>query len=146
MLRGVEPADGGWRTRTRLDSSLFDFSCRMERSQLYAAQLASMQMSPGAKMASLPPAPTSGPISPSAVKSEKRASSPVTHVKEEASTQPLNLSARPKTAEPLRSTTSPTHGPFSGSRSSPTGAAAGKGRVPSPLSGGNAGRNASLGE
>uniref|UniRef100_A0A8C3AG45 SRY-box transcription factor 6 n=1 Tax=Cyclopterus lumpus TaxID=8103 RepID=A0A8C3AG45_CYCLU len=109
--------------------------------QLYAAQLATMQMSPGAKMASLPQAPnSSGPLSPSAVKSEKRASSPVAHIKEEASTQPLNLSARPKTAEPLRPTTSPTHGLFSGSKSSPTGG--GKARIPSPL--GSMGRNASL--
>lgn len=50
--------------------------------QLYAAQLASMQISPGAKMAPLPQAPnSSGPLSPSALKSEKRASSPVAHIK-----------------------------------------------------------------
>lgn len=50
--------------------------------QLYAAQLASMQISPGAKMASLPqPQNSSGPLSPSALKSKKRASSPVTHIK-----------------------------------------------------------------
>ncbi|XP_075945683.1 transcription factor SOX-6-like isoform X5 [Anarhichas minor] len=113
----------------------------LQLQQLYAAQLASMQISPGAKMASLPQAPnSSGPLSPSALKSEKRASSPVVNIKEEASTQPLNLSARPKTAEPLRSPTSPTHGLFSGSKSSPTGV--GKGRIPSPLA--NMGRNTSL--
>uniref|UniRef100_A0A6Q2YRK7 HMG box domain-containing protein n=1 Tax=Esox lucius TaxID=8010 RepID=A0A6Q2YRK7_ESOLU len=50
--------------------------------QLYAAQLASMQISPGAKMASLPQHPnSSGPLSPSALKSEKKVSSPVTHIK-----------------------------------------------------------------
>lgn len=50
--------------------------------QLYAAQLASMQISPGAKMAPLPQAPnSSGPLSPSNLKSEKRASSPVTQIK-----------------------------------------------------------------
>lgn len=50
--------------------------------QLYAAQLASMQISPGAKMAPLQQAPnSSGPLSPSALKSEKRSSSPVTHIK-----------------------------------------------------------------
>ncbi|XP_042352404.1 transcription factor SOX-6-like isoform X2 [Plectropomus leopardus] len=109
--------------------------------QLYAAQLASMQISPGAKMASLPQAPnSSGPLSPSALKSEKRASSPVSHIKEEGSTQPLNLSARPKTAEPLRSPTSPSQSLFSGNKTSPTGM--GKGRIPSPIS--NMGRNTSL--
>lgn len=50
--------------------------------QLYAAQLASMQISPGAKMASLPQAHnSSGSLSPSALKSEKRASSPVAQIK-----------------------------------------------------------------
>nr|XP_033490496.1 transcription factor SOX-6-like [Epinephelus lanceolatus] len=54
----------------------------LQLQQLYAAQLASMQISPGAKMASLPQAPnSSGPLSPSALKSEKRASSPVAHIK-----------------------------------------------------------------
>ncbi|KAM9754900.1 transcription factor SOX-6-like isoform 2-T2 [Menidia menidia] len=109
--------------------------------QLYAAHLASMQISPGAKMAPLPQAPnSSGPLSPSTLKSEKRASSPVTQIKEEGSTQPLNLSARPKTAEPLRSPTSPTQALFSGSKTSPTGM--GKGRIPSPLP--SMGRNSSL--
>ncbi|KAA8590325.1 hypothetical protein FQN60_014259 [Etheostoma spectabile] len=109
--------------------------------QLYAAQLASMQISPGSKMAPLPQAPnSSGPLSPSAMKSEKRASSPVTHIKEEGSTQPLNLSARPKTTELLRSPTSPTQSLFSGNRTSPTGM--GKNRIPSPIA--NMGRNSSL--
>lgn len=50
--------------------------------QLYAAQLASMQISPGAKMTPLPQAPnSSGPLSPCALKSEKRASSPVAQIK-----------------------------------------------------------------
>ncbi|CAL8357151.1 unnamed protein product [Lota lota] len=105
----------------------------LQLQQLYAAQLASMQMSPGVKMASLPQAPnSSGSLSPSALKSDLRMSSPVTHIKEEGSTQPLNLSARPKTAEPLRSPTSPpTQGLFSGSKTSPGGLA--KGRNPSPI-------------
>ncbi|KAJ7998171.1 hypothetical protein DPEC_G00219820 [Dallia pectoralis] len=99
--------------------------------QLYAAQLAGMQISPGAKMASLPQRPnSSGPLSPSALKSEKRASSPVTHIKEEGSTQPLNLSARPKSREPHRSPPSPPRSLYANSH--------GKGRVPSPLS--NVGR------
>ncbi|XP_069551566.1 transcription factor SOX-6-like isoform X1 [Brachyistius frenatus] len=113
----------------------------LQLQQLYAAQLASMQISPGAKMAPLPQAPNpSGPLSPSTLKSEKRASSPVTQIKEEGSTQPLNLSARPKTAEPLRSSTSPTQSLFSGHKTSPTGM--GKGRIPSPIH--SMGRNTSL--
>ncbi|XP_047451527.1 transcription factor SOX-6-like isoform X1 [Mugil cephalus] len=113
----------------------------LQLQQLYAAQLASMQISPGAKMAPLPQAPnSSGPLSPSTLKSEKRASSPVTQIKEEGSTQPLNLSARPKTSEPLRSPTSPTQSLFSGNKTSPTGM--GKGRIPSPIT--SMGRNTSL--
>uniref|UniRef100_A0A3B4T6D3 SRY-box transcription factor 6 n=1 Tax=Seriola dumerili TaxID=41447 RepID=A0A3B4T6D3_SERDU len=113
----------------------------LQLQQLYAAQLASMQISPGAKMAPLPQAPnSSGPLSPSALKSEKRASSPVAQIKEEGSTQPLNLSARPKTAEALRSPTSPTQSLFSGNKTSPTGM--GKGRIPSPIP--SMGRNTSL--
>uniref|UniRef100_A0A3B4WQP9 SRY-box transcription factor 6 n=1 Tax=Seriola lalandi dorsalis TaxID=1841481 RepID=A0A3B4WQP9_SERLL len=112
----------------------------LQLQQLYAAQLASMQISPGAKMAPLPQAPnSSGPLSPSALKSEKRASSPVAQIKE-GSTQPLNLSARPKTAEALRSPTSPTQSLFSGNKTSPTGM--GKGRIPSPIP--SMGRNTSL--
>uniref|UniRef100_A0A4W6C554 SRY-box transcription factor 6 n=1 Tax=Lates calcarifer TaxID=8187 RepID=A0A4W6C554_LATCA len=113
----------------------------LQLQQLYAAQLASMQISPGAKMAPLPQAPnSSGPLSPSALKSEKRASSPVAQIKEEGSTQPLNLSARPKTAEALRSPTSPTQSLFPGNKTSPTGM--GKGRIPSPIP--SMGRNTSL--
>uniref|UniRef100_A0A673ZTJ6 SRY-box transcription factor 6 n=1 Tax=Salmo trutta TaxID=8032 RepID=A0A673ZTJ6_SALTR len=81
----------------------------LQLQQLYAAQLASMQVSPGAKMPPLPQPPNnSGPISPSGLKNDKRSSSPITQVKEEG-TQPLNLSARPKTAELVKSPTSPTH-------------------------------------
>uniref|UniRef100_A0A672MLC6 HMG box domain-containing protein n=1 Tax=Sinocyclocheilus grahami TaxID=75366 RepID=A0A672MLC6_SINGR len=84
--------------------------------QLYAAHLASMQVSPGAKMPLLSQPPNStGPISPSGLKNEKRASTPLAQVKEEG-TQPLNLSARPKTAEPVRSPTSPTQIFFPGNK------------------------------
>ncbi|XP_062318048.1 transcription factor SOX-6-like isoform X3 [Osmerus eperlanus] len=111
----------------------------LQLQQLYAAQLASMQLSPGAKMATVPQPPnSSGPLSPSTMKGEKRASSPIIHIKEEGSTQPLNLSARPKTSEVLRSSTSPPHSLFS--KTSPLGL--GKGRVPSPIS--SMGRNSSL--
>uniref|UniRef100_A0A8C7GMG6 SRY-box transcription factor 6 n=1 Tax=Oncorhynchus kisutch TaxID=8019 RepID=A0A8C7GMG6_ONCKI len=99
--------------------------------QLYAAQLASMQISPGAKMASLPQPPNSSdPLSPPGLKSEKRVLSPVTHVKEEGSTQPLNLSARSKTGD--RSPSSPSHTLFPSNKTSPI--TMGKGRIPSPLS------------
>uniref|UniRef100_A0A8C9T4H8 SRY-box transcription factor 6 n=1 Tax=Scleropages formosus TaxID=113540 RepID=A0A8C9T4H8_SCLFO len=54
----------------------------LQLQQLYAAQLANMQVSPGAKMPSLPQPPnSSGPISPTGFKNEKRSSSPVTQVK-----------------------------------------------------------------
>ncbi|KAI1903921.1 hypothetical protein AGOR_G00000380 [Albula goreensis] len=114
----------------------------LQLQQLYAAQLASMQVSPGAKMVSLPQPPnSSGPISPSGLKSEKRSSSPVTQVKDEG-TQPLNLSARPKTAEQLKSPTSPTHSLFPGNKSSPNSLPS-KSTIPSPL-GGALGRGSSL--
>ncbi|XP_014025581.1 transcription factor SOX-6 isoform X2 [Salmo salar] len=105
----------------------------LQLQQLYAAQLASMQISPGAKMASLPQPPNSSdPLSPSGLKSEKRVLSPVTHIKEEGSTQPLNLSARSKTGEPHRSPSSPSHTLFPSNKTSPI--TMGKGRIPSPLS------------
>uniref|UniRef100_A0AAZ3PT73 HMG box domain-containing protein n=1 Tax=Oncorhynchus tshawytscha TaxID=74940 RepID=A0AAZ3PT73_ONCTS len=105
----------------------------LQLQQLYAAQLASMQISPGAKMASLPQPPNSSdPLSPPGLKSEKRVLSPVTHVKEEGSTQPLNLSARSKTGEPHRSPSSPSHTLFPSNKTSPI--TMGKGRIPSPLS------------
>ncbi|XP_048118689.1 transcription factor SOX-6 isoform X2 [Alosa alosa] len=111
----------------------------LQLQQLYAAQLASMQVSPGAKMPPLSQPPNAGaPISPTGLKNDKRSSSPVTQVKEEA---PLNLSARPKTAESIKSPTSPTHSLFHGSKSSPNSLSA-KGGIPSPL--GLMGRGSSL--
>ncbi|XP_073460060.1 transcription factor SOX-6 isoform X3 [Aquarana catesbeiana] len=106
----------------------------LQLQQLYAAQLASMQVSPGAKMPSTPQPPNStGPLSPTAVKSEKRGSSPITQVKDEAA-QPLNLSARPKTAEPVKSPTSPTQNFFQPSKTSPVSLSSRSG-IPSPISG-----------
>ncbi|XP_035538337.1 transcription factor SOX-6 isoform X2 [Dicentrarchus labrax] len=114
----------------------------LQLQQLYAAQLASMQVSPGAKMPPLPqPLNTSGPISPSSLKNDKSSSSPITQVKEEG-TQPLNLSARPKTTELVKSPTSPTQNLFLGSKSSPNSLLS-KGGIPSPL-GGGLGRGSSL--
>ncbi|KAM9301829.1 transcription factor SOX-6 [Gastrophryne carolinensis] len=114
----------------------------LQLQQLYAAQLASMQVSPGAKMPSTPqPINTSGALSPSTVKSEKRGSSPVTQVKDEGA-QPLNLSARPKTAEPIKSPTSPTQNLFPPSKTSPVSLSS-KSSIPSPISG-SLGRSSSL--
>uniref|UniRef100_A0A671SQ62 Transcription factor SOX-6-like n=1 Tax=Sinocyclocheilus anshuiensis TaxID=1608454 RepID=A0A671SQ62_9TELE len=113
----------------------------LQLQQLYAAQLASMQVSPGAKMPPLPQPPNSaGPISPSGLKNEKRASTPLTQVKEEG-TQPLNLSARPKTAEYIKSSTSPTQSFFPGNKSSPNSLSK-SGGIPSPI--GGIGRGSSL--
>uniref|UniRef100_A0A8C2Z545 SRY-box transcription factor 6 n=1 Tax=Cyclopterus lumpus TaxID=8103 RepID=A0A8C2Z545_CYCLU len=106
----------------------------LQLQQLYAAQLASMQVSPGAKMPQIPqPLNASGPISPSSLKNDKSSSSPITHFKEEG-TQPLNLSARPKTTDLMKSPTSPTQNLFLGSKSSPNSLLS-KG-IHSPLGGG----------
>ncbi|XP_015995041.1 transcription factor SOX-6 isoform X6 [Rousettus aegyptiacus] len=113
--------------------------------QLYAAQLASMQVSPGAKMPSTPQPPnTAGAVSPTGIKNEKRGTSPVTQVKDEAAAQPLNLSSRPKTAEPVKSPTSPTPSLFPASKTSPVNLP-NKSSIPSPI-GGSLGRGSSLGK
>ncbi|KAF6722624.1 Transcription factor SOX-6 [Oryzias melastigma] len=113
----------------------------LQLQQLYAAHFASMQVSPGAKMPPLPqPLGASGPISPSSLKNDKSSSSPIAQVKEEG-TQPLNLSARPKTAEMVKSPSSPTQNLFPGSKSSPN-TLLGKSGIPSPL--GGLGRGSSL--
>ncbi|XP_052056752.1 transcription factor SOX-6 isoform X3 [Apodemus sylvaticus] len=111
--------------------------------QLYAAQLASMQVSPGAKMPSTPQPPNSaGAVSPTGIKNEKRGTSPVTQVKDETTAQPLNLSSRPKTAEPVKSPTSPTQSLFPASKTSPVNLP-NKSSIPSPI-GGSLGRGSSL--
>eukprot|EP00062_Callorhinchus_milii_P003637 gi/632941152/ref/XP_007885712.1/ PREDICTED: transcription factor SOX-6 isoform X3 [Callorhinchus milii] len=110
--------------------------------QLYATQLASMQSSPSGKILSTqqPPNPAGG-LSPTTLKNEKRGNSPVTHVKDETA-QPLNLSARPKTSECVRSPTSPTQNLFHTNKCSPINLL-NKGSIPSPL-GGAPGRGSSL--
>eukprot|EP00063_Salmo_salar_P056631 XP_014031466.1 PREDICTED: transcription factor SOX-6-like [Salmo salar] len=68
------------------------------KGQLYAAQLASMQVSPGAKMPPLPQPPNnSGPISPSGLKNDKRSSSPITQVKHASSGAKHGLPHNPTT-------------------------------------------------
>ncbi|KAM8816860.1 transcription factor SOX-6 isoform 7-T14 [Rhynchonycteris naso] len=117
----------------------------LQLQQLYAAQLASMQVSPGAKMPSTPQPPnTAGAVSPTGIKNEKRGTSPVTQVKDEAAAQPLNLSSRPKTAEPVKSPTSPTQSLFPASKTSPVNLPT-KSSLPSPI-GGSLGRGSSLGK
>ncbi|XP_078196770.1 transcription factor SOX-6 isoform X13 [Callithrix jacchus] len=117
----------------------------LQLQQLYAAQLASMQVSPGAKMPSTPQPPnTAGTVSPTGIKNEKRGTSPVTQVKDEAAAQPLNLSSRPKTAEPVKSPTSPTQNLFPASKTSPVNPP-NKSSIPSPI-GGSLGRGSSLGK
>ncbi|KAM9080735.1 transcription factor SOX-6 isoform 2-T6 [Megaptera novaeangliae] len=117
----------------------------LQLQQLYAAQLASMQVSPGAKMPSTPQPPnTAGAVSPTGIKNEKRGTSPVTQVKDEATAQPLNLSSRPKTAEPVKSPTSPTQSLFPASKTSPVNLP-NKSSIPSPI-GGSLGRGSSLGK
>ncbi|PNI79166.1 SOX6 isoform 10 [Pan troglodytes] len=117
----------------------------LQLQQLYAAQLASMQVSPGAKMPSTPQPPnTAGTVSPTGIKNEKRGTSPVTQVKDEAAAQPLNLSSRPKTAEPVKSPTSPTQNLFPASKTSPVNLP-NKSSIPSPI-GGSLGRGSSLGK
>ncbi|XP_030416320.1 transcription factor SOX-6 isoform X2 [Gopherus evgoodei] len=114
----------------------------LQLQQLYAAQLASMQVSPGAKMPSTPQAPNvTGALSPTGMKNEKRGTSPITQVKDEAA-QPLNLSARPKTAEPVKSPTSPTQSLFPANKTSPVNVP-NKSGIPSPI-GGTLGRGSSL--
>ncbi|XP_072825703.1 transcription factor SOX-6 isoform X17 [Vicugna pacos] len=117
----------------------------LQLQQLYAAQLASMQVSPGAKMPSTPQPPnTAGAVSPTGIKNEKRGTSPVTQVKDEAAAQPLNLSSRPKAAEPAKSPTSPTQSLFPASKASPVNLP-NKSSIPSPI-GGSLGRGSSLGK
>ncbi|XP_077177764.1 transcription factor SOX-6 isoform X5 [Paroedura picta] len=114
----------------------------LQLQQLYAAQLASMQVSPGAKMPSTPQPPNAtGALSPTGMKNEKRGTSPLTQIKDDAA-QPLNLSARPKTAEPVKSPTSPTQSLFPTSKSSPVNVA-NKSGLPSPI-GAALGRGSSL--
>ncbi|XP_029313884.1 transcription factor SOX-6 isoform X4 [Cottoperca gobio] len=113
----------------------------LQLQQLYAAQLASLQVSPGAKMPPLPQSLSAcGPISPSSLKNDKSSSSPITSIKEEG-TQPLNLSARAKMTDLVKCPTSPTQNLFLG-KSSPNSLLC-KGGIPSPL-GIGLGRGSSL--
>ncbi|KAJ8006725.1 hypothetical protein DPEC_G00110190 [Dallia pectoralis] len=74
--------------------------------QLYAAQLAAMQVSPGAKHGSMPQT-NLNTHSPTNTHQEKSRSTPPPKPKDEGA-QPLNLSSKPKTASESKSPNSPT--------------------------------------
>ncbi|XP_075885001.1 transcription factor SOX-6-like isoform X4 [Nelusetta ayraudi] len=102
----------------------------LQLQQLYAAQLAGLQISPGASKTSVQQgALTTRASSPTVPKSHKSSSSPAGSTKEEGLTQPLNLSARPPVADPLRCVTSPTRFSASSTNQTARGGAAG---APSP--------------
>ncbi|XP_069484561.1 transcription factor SOX-5 isoform X2 [Ambystoma mexicanum] len=78
---------------------------QLQLQQLYAAQLAAMQVSPGGKMPGMPQGNHGAAVSPSSLHMDKSTSSPSPKHKDDLA-QPLNLSAKPKTSE-RRSPASP---------------------------------------
>ncbi|XP_033881843.1 transcription factor SOX-5-like isoform X2 [Acipenser ruthenus] len=78
---------------------------QLQLQQLYAAQLAAMQVSPGAKLPGMPHTNLGNIHSPTNIQTEKCRSTPPLKSKEEGA-QPLNLSSKPKTTE-SKSPTSP---------------------------------------
>ncbi|XP_054862480.1 transcription factor SOX-5 isoform X11 [Amphiprion ocellaris] len=85
----------------------------LQLQQLYAAQLAAMQVSPGAKQhgGSLPPQANLGTHSPPTnthPQSDKGRSSPPPKTKDSEGAQPLNLSAKPKASESKSPNSPPT--------------------------------------
>ncbi|XP_064794576.1 transcription factor SOX-5-like isoform X10 [Oncorhynchus masou masou] len=78
---------------------------QLQLQQLYAAQLAAMQVSPGAKHSSMPQT-NLNTHSPTNTHHEKSRSTPPPKPKDEGA-QPLNLSSKPKTASESKSPTSP---------------------------------------
>ncbi|KAM4820448.1 transcription factor SOX-5 isoform 2-T2 [Thomomys bottae] len=102
----------------------------LQLQQLYAAQLAAMQVPPAGKLAGLPQANLGASVSPTSIHTNKSTSSPPPKSKEEAA-QPLNLSAKPKTSDG-KSPVSPTSPHMPALRiSSGTGPL--KASVPAPL-------------
>ncbi|KAG8438550.1 hypothetical protein GDO86_004931 [Hymenochirus boettgeri] len=78
----------------------------LQLQQLYAAQLAAMQVSPGAKLPGISQNNLSAAMSPTGIHTEKSTSSPPPKSKDDMA-QPLNLSAKPKTSD-SKSPTLPT--------------------------------------
>ncbi|XP_007194906.1 transcription factor SOX-5 isoform X3 [Balaenoptera acutorostrata] len=78
----------------------------LQLQQLYAAQLAAMQVSPGGKLPGIPHGNLGAAVSPTSIHTDKSTNSPPPKSKDEVA-QPLNLSAKPKTSDG-KSPTSPT--------------------------------------
>ncbi|XP_075296094.1 transcription factor SOX-5 isoform X5 [Opisthocomus hoazin] len=78
----------------------------LQLQQLYAAQLAAMQVSPGGKIPGMPQGNLGAAVSPTSIHTDKSTNSPPPKSKDEVA-QPLNLSAKPKTSDG-KSPTSPT--------------------------------------
>ncbi|XP_053111234.1 transcription factor SOX-5 isoform X4 [Hemicordylus capensis] len=78
----------------------------LQLQQLYAAQLAAMQVSPGGKIPGIPQTNIGAAVSPTSIHTDKSTNSPPPKSKDDVA-QPLNLSAKPKTADG-KSPTSPT--------------------------------------
>ncbi|NXP58274.1 SOX5 factor, partial [Chloropsis cyanopogon] len=78
----------------------------LQLQQLYAAQLAAMQVSPGGKIPGIPQGNLGAAVSPTSIHTDKSTNSPPPKSLDEVA-QPLNLSAKPKTSDG-KSPTSPT--------------------------------------
>ncbi|XP_062990855.1 transcription factor SOX-5 isoform X4 [Elgaria multicarinata webbii] len=78
----------------------------LQLQQLYAAQLAAMQVSPGGKIPGIPQSNIGAAVSPTSIHTDKSTTSPPPKSKDDVA-QPLNLSAKPKTTD-SKSPTSPT--------------------------------------
>ncbi|XP_048191185.1 transcription factor SOX-5 isoform X1 [Perognathus longimembris pacificus] len=102
----------------------------LQLQQLYAAQLAAMQVSPAGKLPGLPQANLGASVSPTSIHTDKSTSSPPPKSKDEVA-QPLNLSSKPKTSDG-KSPTSPTSPHMPALRIN-SGAGPLKASVPAPL-------------
>ncbi|KAM8778263.1 transcription factor SOX-5 isoform 2-T2 [Rhynchonycteris naso] len=79
----------------------------LQLQQLYAAQLAAMQVSSGGKLPGIPQGNLGAAVSPASIHTDKSTNSPPPKSKDEVA-QPLNLSAKPKTSDGKSPTSSPT--------------------------------------
>ncbi|KAM6092264.1 transcription factor SOX-5 isoform 5-T5 [Theristicus caerulescens] len=102
----------------------------LQLQQLYAAQLAAMQVSPGGKIPGIPQGNLGAAVSPTSIHTDKSTNSPPPKSKDEVA-QPLNLSAKPKTSDG-KSPTSPTS-PHMPTLRINSGASALKSSVPATL-------------
>ncbi|XP_035744430.1 transcription factor SOX-5 isoform X1 [Egretta garzetta] len=102
----------------------------LQLQQLYAAQLAAMQVSPGGKIPGIPQGNLGAAVSPTSIHTDKSTNSPPPKSKDDVA-QPLNLSAKPKTSDG-KSPTSPTS-PHMPTLRINSGASALKSSVPATL-------------